>query len=383
MAWAAAASSAIEFHSAHIIRLCEANTSNLLSLIYDDCEGHTWGGQVNFAALAWLSSDMTTSSGGITWIQLTLLGGEEILFGVGILADGTTISLPTGFTTSQSFATAYVHDQASTSHIMFLVGAWVDGGFVVHCEATDHSGNIWAGNATVLVFAWKNNVGTIIPVTLGAGAWIQCTLPNGQVFGVGCAKNMANGSTFDVPAGEGVGETLQILAGTSDSFYTSSGGHAQGVGACFVDADNIVHASFNDDTGATWYGTADLFALYCTSGIALATIVNVSPGSATVGAGASCAFTAAVLNNTNPAVTWKVDGIVGGNVTVGIIDASGNYSAPEASGTHTISAVSVADPSASGSALVNVWGFDLTDATVLTDSFGNIIYVNGNPIYVE
>jgi hypothetical protein len=71
-------------------------------------------------------------------------------------------------------------------------------------------------------------------------------------------------------------------------------------------------------------------------------------------AGSNQQFAATVTNNSNKAVTWSVDGIAGGNVTVGTISAAGLYSSPVAAGLHTISATSVADATASGSALVSV-----------------------------
>jgi chitinase len=74
-----------------------------------------------------------------------------------------------------------------------------------------------------------------------------------------------------------------------------------------------------------------------------------------VAAGETQQFSATVLNNANSNVTWGVDGIAGGNVTVGTISAAGLYAAPAAAGSHTIAAISVADPTASGSAAVTVW----------------------------
>jgi hypothetical protein len=61
-------------------------------------------------------------------------------------------------------------------------------------------------------------------------------------------------------------------------------------------------------------------------------------------------FKATVLNTTNTAVTWSVDGVVGGNATVGTITTAGVYTPPKALGTHTVKATSKADPSKSGTA---------------------------------
>jgi len=54
------------------------------------------------------------------------------------------------------------------------------------------------------------------------------------------------------------------------------------------------------------------------------------------------------------AVVWSVDGVAGGNTTVGTIDASGNYTAGANPATHIIKAALVSNLSVSGSATVGV-----------------------------
>jgi uncharacterized protein (DUF1800 family) len=85
--------------------------------------------------------------------------------------------------------------------------------------------------------------------------------------------------------------------------------------------------------------------------------VTVAPTSASVRAGSTQAFTATVTGTTNTAVTWQVNGVTGGNSTIGTIDGSGNYLAPAVVPTQnseTISAVSAASASSSGSSPVTL-----------------------------
>jgi uncharacterized protein (DUF1800 family) len=80
-------------------------------------------------------------------------------------------------------------------------------------------------------------------------------------------------------------------------------------------------------------------------------------GASQVRLGSTTTFTAAVVNLTNTAVTWQVNTVAGGNSTVGIITSAGVYTPPAAIPTTnplTITAVSVASPSTSGSAQLNV-----------------------------
>src|SRR5882762_6093338 len=56
--------------------------------------------------------------------------------------------------------------------------------------------------------------------------------------------------------------------------------------------------------------------------------VSVAPAAASVQAGGTQTFTATVTNTTNKAVTWRVNGMTGGNTSVGTISTTGVYTAP-------------------------------------------------------
>src|SRR5208282_1450478 len=92
-------------------------------------------------------------------------------------------------------------------------------------------------------------------------------------------------------------------------------------------------------------------------------VVSVSPASANVQAASAQVFMAKVTGTGGPstAVTWSVDGIAGGNSTVGTIVASGangaTYTAPAvppSPPTVTVTATSVADNTKTGSASVTI-----------------------------
>ena len=83
-------------------------------------------------------------------------------------------------------------------------------------------------------------------------------------------------------------------------------------------------------------------------------LVSVTPSQADVAAGgASQMFVATVSDASDAAVTWQVNGVAGGNSTVGTISQGGVYTSPASTPvppTVTVTAVSQADPSASASA---------------------------------
>ena len=90
---------------------------------------------------------------------------------------------------------------------------------------------------------------------------------------------------------------------------------------------------------------------------ALAQTVTVSPTAASVPVGGDRRLTAFVNGAASTAVTWTVNGIPGGNATLGVIDATGKYTAPAvppAGWTVTATATSVVNRTASASCVITV-----------------------------
>jgi uncharacterized protein (DUF1800 family) len=85
--------------------------------------------------------------------------------------------------------------------------------------------------------------------------------------------------------------------------------------------------------------------------------VTVS-GSADTRLGSTTQFNVTVANATSQSVTWKVNGIAGGSTATGTISSTGLYTAPTSIPSQnpvTISAVSVASPTASGIFSEAIW----------------------------
>ena len=136
-----------------------------------------------------------------------------------------------------------------------------------------------------------------------------------------------------------------------------------------------------------------LLGQLCFSSSALAAVgVTVHPVRTSLTLTEPQQFTATVVNTTNHSVIWAVDGVTGGNSTVGTISTSGLYHPPAKRGTHTITAKSVVQSTAKGSATawvtdypgmftyhadkfrsgVNLQEFALTSATVKSATFGKL-----------
>jgi hypothetical protein len=85
--------------------------------------------------------------------------------------------------------------------------------------------------------------------------------------------------------------------------------------------------------------------------------VSVTPKTMNRFPGQQQQFSASVTGSTNTAVTWQVNGATGGSASAGMIDANGMYTAPAAvpnPAAVTVSAVSQADITKSGSAVVTI-----------------------------
>lgn len=114
-----------------------------------------------------------------------------------------------------------------------------------------------------------------------------------------------------------------------------------------------------------------LLALFCVSALILPgcgstsssstgpspVVVTIQPTSANLFLGQTQQFQPSVTGTTNTGVAWKVNNVAGGNTATGAITAAGLYTAPAnlpSPATVTVTAVSNADPQASGSAAVNL-----------------------------
>ncbi|MGC2733361.1 MAG: IPT/TIG domain-containing protein [Candidatus Acidiferrales bacterium] len=100
--------------------------------------------------------------------------------------------------------------------------------------------------------------------------------------------------------------------------------------------------------------------------------VSITPTAANVRVGATQSFSTTVSGTTNESVSWSVNGVVGGNATIGTITSNGVYSAPFAlptPNTITIEVVAAADATANASSDVTLWNATPVVSSVIPMSF--------------
>ena len=145
---------------------------------------------------------------------------------------------------------------------------------------------------------------------------------------------------------------------------------------------SFVHQSGISRSTARVYLAVLLFLFVVLQGYARAQVsVTISPTTATLATLATQPFTATVSGNTNTAVTWQVNGVSGGNSTVGLVSTTvpgtsneALYLGPSAvpsPATVSVTAVSQADPTKSASATVTLQVPSRSGSTFFVSTTGN------------
>jgi uncharacterized protein (TIGR03437 family) len=186
---------------------------------------------------------------------------------------------------------------------------------------------------------------TLTITTSGTGSGTVGSSPAGTSCGSGC-QSFAAGTVVALTATANTGSTF---AGWS--------GACLGTGSCSVtmSSNQAVTAAFNLTVNPTL-------------------TISISPAAATIQTGETQQFTAAVTGATNSAVTWSVNGAVGGNPSIGTILSSGLYTAPTSvpsPNTVAIAATSVANPAVTASATLLINPACQVRASAMTDANGS------------
>lgn len=259
----------------HYIQICGTDLTRMAQLVYNDSAGSTWGGPLNFAGVTWSdgASVSQSASGLMSFVELTLAGGEKICFGKGTVPSSSAIALPSGYSLAQSIMLAFPSSAADSGHPAHGVRAYVDSTGHAHHDYSDGSGNNWSGPAMVLFFGWKNNVGTVV----STGGWIKIPLSTGRTFAAGGFSivdsragspppnyptdnlyHVTSGGKLPLPSGL-TADYLQTIP--CPNSFQITGNDAHGINECLVDSSQTVKTSFQDGEGHVWFGSSEVFAL--------------------------------------------------------------------------------------------------------------------------
>jgi hypothetical protein len=221
------------------------------------------------------------------------------------------------------------------------------------CNCTTSTCGAGMANAPGAIKAALRPIAAVaVPATVSAGQ-------NVALAGTGSAA--ACGHTITTYAWTNVGNSTNPIQGANTATATVV---APATGSITVRLTVTDDAGYQDTadvvvsaTAATTTAPANANSGKCAAAV-LPVAVTVTPATASVQVGNGMqTFTAAVTNTSNTAVTWSVNGVAGGNATVGMISAAGVYKAPASvptPATVTVTATSGADATKSASAQVTI-----------------------------
>jgi serine protease len=225
------------------------------------------------------------------------------------------------------------------------------GSFTIRLTVTDDAGH--QDTADVVVSATAAT--TTAPANANSGKCAAAVLP---------VAVTVTPATASVQVGNGMQTFTAAVTNTSNTAVTWSVSGVAGGNATvgMISTAGVYKAPASVPTPATVTVTATSAADATKSGSAQVTItapitVSITPTTASVQTGMTQTFSAAVMGSSNTTVNWSVNGVAGGNATVGMISTSGLYTAPMTVPTPalvTVTAVSAADSTKSASAQTTV-----------------------------
>ena len=218
-----------------------------------------------------------------------------------------------------------------------------------------------SGNTTVTVTTSTTTITSVSvscnPASVATGQTSQCTA---TVTGTGSYSSAVNWSVNSVQGGNST-----VGTSSSSGLYTAPS---------TVPSPNPVTVTATSVADTTQSGSASVAITSASVAVA------VSPPSATAQTGDTLQFSASVTGTTNSAVNWSVNGIGGGNSTVGTISSTGFYTAPAtvpSPNTIAVTAASVVGSAVSNSASVLINPACQSPAAAMTDVNGNATVCSG------
>jgi hypothetical protein len=179
--------------------------------------------------------------------------------------------------------------------------------------------------------------------------------PNQAIYSTSPAK-----STTLTNTGSASLEIISILA-SGDFAQTNTCPASLGPGASCTINVTFTPSSIGARTGFVTLSDTDATNLQTLNntgtGVSRRSTIAVKPRVASVNFTATQQFQALLNGVLTTDVTWAVDGITGGNGTVGTISTAGLYTPPAATGTHSVKATYLSDPTQFASVPIKITNF--------------------------
>jgi hypothetical protein len=304
------------------------------------------------STLTWSSTNATACAASGGWSSALPAGGSQ---STGALTATTSYSLictGPGGSSAAAAATVTVPAEPTATLTASPILVALGGASTLTWSSTDATACAATGGwSGALPVSGSRSTGAL---TVNTSYSLTCTGPGGTSATVAATVTVPAAPTATLTANP----TLVASGGASTLTWSSTNATACAASGGW---SGVLPTSGSRSTGAITATTS--YSLTCsgaggTSNVIVAAVavsgstVSVSPKIAAITLSRTQQFTAVVPGG--GAAMWTVDGIAGGNGTVGLISATGLYSAGTAAGTHTIVATSVADSTKSASAVAAV-----------------------------
>ena len=269
--------------------------------------------------------------------------GAALQNGVTVAVTPTPVSVRVGQTRQFSATVTGTPDTSVTWGVNNVSGGNATVGMIA-------AGGLYLAPSTVPNPATVNVQATSVASPTSTGSAAVTILPPPSISSVSPSPVTVGSFTLTVNGAGFIAGSVVSFGGTPLSTTFNSAAKLTASGNAAAPVSNVPVLVNTPDGGVSNTVTVNVVS-------APAISVTISPTSATVRFNRTKQFTATVQNSSNQSVTWKVNGVTGGNSTVGTISTSGLYRAPASvpnPAMVTVSATSVADPAKSASATVTV-----------------------------
>ncbi len=313
---------------------------------------------------------------------------------VSLSVSPATASIALGLT--QQFTATATYTNGATENVTTGVG-WNSSNTQVATVLRGLTTSVSAGSATITAYA--GTIQSAAALTVSPPKLISinvtpptATIPLGNTQQFTATGNYSNGTQQNITQSVTWSSSNTNIANVGNSPNGAGLATGEGVGNC------AIQASLGSISG--------MAQLTVQTGAKLT--VTVIPQQVSLTLTEPQQYQAYVQGTTNQNVSWLIDGIPGGNSTVGTISSSGLYTPPMTAGSHVVTADSQADPTYSGTG--SLWvtnyagmfnyrndqqstGQDLNEPALSAQNvqyktFGKLFscpvdgYVYGQPLYV-
>jgi hypothetical protein len=232
-----------------------------------------------------------------------------------------------------------------------------------------------AGVRTAAVAVADNATGSPQSVSLSgtgtAGGPIASISPTALTFGSQNVLSTSSPQTVTLTNTGAGALSISSIVAAGDFAQTNNCGPSLAAGANCTLQVTFTPTASDSRTGFVTFADNDPSTLQTVTlnGTAAqpSSTVSISPVQASATPGQTAQFQASISGVVSSAVTWAVDGVSGGNSSVGTITSAGLYTAPGAAGAHVVTATSTANTTQTASVPM-----------IVTSYAGTFVYHNDN-----